>query len=519
MARNKSNNCKLSNTNNRNTDSRKERRKLKREDDRSRRKVTKKLHSLIKKSTGDTEFPPKNQSSNEIDKHDEMLAKDDSEQVREKLDCNNNRKRADMKTLQRQLRKGQKQGETNKNFQGDFHDAVEERVLAKRREKELSLHESFTRKKEMRLKFQRSQLEHSIADAESYLRAWYIGKKEYLRERERRKKQQKFDPTRLRGAAKPAEEAYPHLYPEYHEEKERKKIEDEEAEQSKGEDVLAKYVNHWGNHAETRTLLISKVALSRVRIAQAYDAMALGKKGSSSAKSHFNAAYDLLKNVVEMDSDCYLGSRIPWLLTTCLIEMDDLVESRAVVEKELQRVCKKENLDAFVCMLKWDLFFLEFLSTKVLEEEGSSEDNLIEAGRSAVAANPAILFMLLNVDQFDDQVVAESVDTIVSEEHESAMRELNESKISEPKHIYSVIWTLEQIALVYFVRSISWWRDLSQNVLEYLTSNFTENDNLSLYMLGLQKKYENVQVKEGAYEESFIMIKRRMDNKEDGCKH
>mmetsp|Transcript_2299 Transcript_2299/g.7051 ORF Transcript_2299/g.7051 Transcript_2299/m.7051 type:complete len:561 (+) Transcript_2299:110-1792(+) len=359
----------------------------------------------------------------------------------------------DMKALQQRLKRRRKTEqertmEEETQAKDELIDSMVEKAIDKRKVMEEKLtRESLARKRRQQRKLLRRQLEEELEKARERLKCWYPGKEEHLARRERLKR--KFDPQRLRGAARPAEEAYPWLYPEYHKEKERREREEEEAELKKGENYFEMYDKRWSEHKELRKVLAAQINLAQACLEHG------GHKSTARGSQ-------LLAETAENDIERSLGSRIAYLRAACLIDQGELGHARAVVEAELAR----EDLvhdDPFVAMLRWDLVLINFIGCRVLGESNVSEQDLEESVVKARDANPLIPFVLANHEDFEHAVNGDAVDTFVGSEQEEALKDFISADQSSPKARLPTFWSLQEAAIVYFVRGVSWWRDAEES--------------------------------------------------------
>jgi hypothetical protein len=331
--------------------------------------------------------------------------------------------------------------------------------------------ESFARRRQLRRKLARSQLEGQIAKDEERLRAWYPGKEKYLARREELKK--RFDPNRLRGAAKPAEEAYPWLYPDYHEAKQKRELAEEAKEQSRGHDYLALFEGKWSRHAQTRRLLAAHWELASV----------LTDWGGPSNMSRADV---LLQRAAAMDGDACAGARVAWMRAVALVDQGELGQARAVVERALSD--PREGCP-FSAMLRWDLVLIEFISCRVLRET-EDEQPLRGAVAAALASNPCVALALLHDHAFEEAVDGDAVDKALAEELSAALSAFCEPdyvacewdgkgepeapREGQPRALATPRWSNYDVAVIYFVRAVSWWRDSDESLPAFLAGLLSE---------------------------------------------
>jgi len=371
-------------------------------------------------------------------------------------------------------------------------------------------HESFGRRRAQKRSLLKKQLKSSIDEDEERLVCWYPGKEEFLENKEKQRK--RFDPEKLRGFARPAEEAYPDLFPDYHAEKERKDLEEREQDLKKGDDYLAKYDKHWGNNEQTRALLGKYIELALLIFEGA--SRGLGDKTKNALKK--------FEKITEMDSDKYLALRVTWFKTACLIDLGDL----GLARKEIQDNIKSD--DAFSAMLLWDLVLINFIGRRVLEEEDTTEEELQTSFEAAMAVNPYISKCLMLHNKYAKVINQESVDAKIHYDLKKTMDDFIESN-DQPK---VPGWNLEEQSIIYFVRSISWWRDAGDEIFEFVGDYVRENaDSLADFEYEtpfhspLVKMYDKVSFddddeeesseEESSEEESFIQDIKKQDSESD----
>mmetsp|Transcript_4021 Transcript_4021/g.5865 ORF Transcript_4021/g.5865 Transcript_4021/m.5865 type:complete len:429 (-) Transcript_4021:1004-2290(-) len=347
----------------------------------------------------------------------------------------------------------------------DVDKMVSEELDRKKKDDENRTRESFGRRRRQKRKLQRAQLEKEINEFETRMVCWYPGKEEHLKERERLKRMKEFDPERLRGPAKPAEEAYPWLYPDYHEAKQKRELEEERAEQEKGDNILEKYKGHWGTYFKTRELLGLKLELAQVYFEQA---------------NNGELAQKLLEDVSKMDEDKYLGLRFTSMYVSALIDVGELGIARQVIESDLE-VCKDESDSPYRSMLLWDLLLIEYIGCYVLEEKDVEESAVEKALDEAINSNPFIGRVLVLHNAYEPIIDAEIIDQITSKDLKSTLEVFvgNEG----PSFLSVPDWTSEEQAVVYFVRAISWWRDAGDEIEDFLEKSLKKRG-LTLEYLG-----------------------------------
>jgi len=368
----------------------------------------------------------------------------------------------EMRAMQDALRRKKGFTPNPRKLKMSVDELVESELIRKKHEEEGLTRESYSRKRDLRRKLLKFKLETAIKkDLERFV-CWYPGKEEFLAKRIR--DMNKYDPQRLRGAAKPAEEAYPWLYPKYHEEKERKALEEERRVNEEGENYLEKFNKNWGRNPHTRVLLVNHLKLALVHL----------EDGASDSA----ASAKLLDTVVEQDQDCLLGSRVAWLRTASFIDQGELGLARKTIEDELKRCAGEEDADRnpFLVMLKWDLVLIEYIALNILEEEDASEVNLVNVCKAALESNYCIPFTLALHESMEDGVDGDAVDLCVQDEMNQAIEAFVKSEALDPLSIPS--WNPEQIAVAYFVRSISWWRDAGEDFDKFAVELATNTDEL-----------------------------------------
>jgi hypothetical protein len=368
-------------------------------------------------------------------------------------------------------RKGKGEGKASAEAALGVEELVEQELSENKRLAAKKTRDSFARRRNLRRKLARSQLEGQIAKDEARLRAWYPGKERYLVRREELKK--RFDPNRLRGAAKPAEEAYPWLYPDYHEAKQKRELAEEALEQSRGHDYLAQFEGRWGRHAQTRRLLAAHWELASV----------LTDWGGP---RNMGRAEELLQRAAAMDGDGSAGARAAWMRAVALVDQGELGQARTVVERALGEA--REGCP-FAAMLRWDLVLIEFISCRVLKE-AEDEQPLRGAVAAALASNPCVALALLHDHAFEEAVDGDAVDKVLAEELAAAL-----SAFCEPDYIArewdgkgepeapregpsralaTPPWSHYDVAVIYFVRAVSWWRDSDESLPAFLAGLLSE---------------------------------------------
>ena len=404
------------------------------------------------------------------------------------------------------------------NHDDDDKEDIDEKVRRELRKqqqlKDIKEREGFARKKELKQKIKRSSLLSSIEADEERLKCWYPGKEEHLAKL--KAEEDKYDPDRRRGPAKPAEEAYPWLYPDYHEKKEREKLEAEERELRKGDNIIEKYTGHYGQHQETRKLLAKKLDLALVSLEMTNDKFI--KQGLGQ-----------LQSIEKMDKDGFLGSRLVWLLVASYIDQGDLDGANEAIESyfEIQDSNNNNNnnnkartshensnddemkndtrKDPFEAMLKWDLVLILYISFFELETPGIKQSDIDKAIKDAVASNPLIPYVLLQ-EVFQATVDVEVVDSVVEGEQNRALQKfINDD---EPKKVQVPRWSLEEVAIIYFVRATSWWKD-ADGVDEFLRDRVYRDGNVKELLQNHMKSVETQQTRRRKIDRMFDAVWNR----------
>mmetsp|Transcript_19211 Transcript_19211/g.37689 ORF Transcript_19211/g.37689 Transcript_19211/m.37689 type:complete len:530 (+) Transcript_19211:180-1769(+) len=336
----------------------------------------------------------------------------------------------------------------------DQLESMVDKQLARRKKLEESLtRESESRRLAQKLQMYLQQLEANIKKDEGELVCWYPGKAEHLKKREQDKV--KYDPNKLTGACRPAEEAYPWLYPDYHAKKQREEREEEEREQNKGDNILKMFDGHWGKHYRTRELAGRYLELA-LRMVQAEESLLQDALGKNKPKRKIN---ECLQKLQEMDKDSATGLWLPWLGVARAIDDGELAKARELINKTLLKedevVGEREPMEN---MLLFDLALIEFISAFVLEEEGSSEEEALKVVDRAVKANPCIARCLALHDAYEEVVDGSETDEVIATQLENLLKNFISSKEELPI-LKQPDWSQEEQAVLYFTRSISWWRD------------------------------------------------------------
>jgi len=324
--------------------------------------------------------------------------------------------------------------------------AVQEDLERGKQAEEVLARESAGRKRCQAAKLAQQELQTRIDSLSSELVCWYPGKQEHLKRLEEEKALEKA--SRPHGAARPAEEVYPWLYPEYHAQNERQEREFWERQRNKGENLLEKLAGRYSAHYKTFELLMAYLEMGVLML----------------RRGRLKEAEGFLKKANECDAQGRkLSDRLCCFLVACFIEQGELGKARQLIDREFSTLVD----EAIRQILLWDLALIEFVARRVNKEDDSSEELLKKAFTEAAESNNCVALCLADHEKMKDFVDGSVVDEFCDRDLKCAREKAKTG------------WSREEVAIVYFVRSISWWLDTDPCFQEIAEKLKPEQVNLS----------------------------------------
>mmetsp|Transcript_13705 Transcript_13705/g.15609 ORF Transcript_13705/g.15609 Transcript_13705/m.15609 type:complete len:370 (+) Transcript_13705:140-1249(+) len=283
-------------------------------------------------------------------------------------------------------------------------------------EVEQKTRESFSRKQEMKNRLHLSQIRRAIDKHRDRIENWVPEKPADPLPRDKRYK--------LKGAARPAEEVYPHLYPP------------KEVITEQPKNLFEVYNGDLSMHEETFEFIKLKFLLGSVQLSQGLVEDSI--QTLNEVKQH-NGSEGLFCDLVqEYEVAAY-------------IESGSLAQAREIAESILQK-----NKDIF---LLWDMVLIEYISFYLLNEDNDNGESVKACILEAYKACPEIAEVLIANEEFEEDI---SPEAIIEDNQAAFNRYCEDCKTylsrdkqdAKPKLQYSTSTEAR-----YFHRSISWWRD------------------------------------------------------------
>jgi len=276
--------------------------------------------------------------------------------------------------------------------------------------------ESFRRRQDLKNKLQLSQLKRAIEKEEEKLESWVPEEPADPLPKENKYK--------LKGAARPAEEVYPHLYPP--------KI----GETAQPEDLLDRYQGELSSHVDTFQYVKLNLLLGLFLL----------------AKGNTKAAIETFDRVTEMDTKSKLFDEIIRInRLAAYVEIGELAKAREIIEAT-------QDKHAF---MKWDKVLIEFISYHLLKE-GDSDHALRNGVSEAFGDCSEVAEVLLAHEEFEADISPESIledeARALDQYFDKCLECLNSGKHTNTSEKPCLEYTTS-IEARYFHRSISWWRD------------------------------------------------------------
>ena len=228
--------------------------------------------------------------------------------------------------------------------------------------------ESFTRHRALRKRLSVCNVDRQLEKESNRLQHWVSEEDKSAYEKEVAKKK-----STLKGAARPAREVYPWLYPSG-------KGTGNGVQPPAERNLLEEFKGNLAGHEETRLYLL----LHYERASRLMENMEVEQ------------AYRLFQGVEEMDRSGSLAGLITQKIVQGFIEKGDLLEAREMLEGRK----KWRTASPF---LAWDLVLVEYISRHVLKETESSEA-LEVALKEAMRVEPGIGHILAKHESYEEHV-------------------------------------------------------------------------------------------------------------------